>query len=299
MGHPCSGNGTQVRVLGPKTDMNPMALVSTPPSSPAYYAYPAATLKSAGDALGRSVERLSSGNRIIQISDDVAATTIAAGLQSQLSSLKQASSNIAQGSSLLEVAAGGLQQISDLFGRLRSIAAQAAGGGLTTNQADYLQQQFSDALTQIDSVAGTTRFNGISLLDGTLASGTSINTGGGNNIHLAIASAKTAALFGGAVPSVATHADAVAAQASVANALDKLQPILNKVIGNRSGFDFAAGNVQRSITGINAAHSALVDTDIAFESHVLAGDTLKVNSAVAVVAQLRLLQPGLLALVRG
>ena len=75
--------------------MKLMALVTAPVSSPAYYTHVATAINNSNQSLGDSVERLSTGNRIIQISDDVAATSVSTQLKTQLSGLRQSASNIA------------------------------------------------------------------------------------------------------------------------------------------------------------------------------------------------------------
>ncbi len=278
-----------------------MAGISALPGSPAYYTYPNVLLEQASKALADSANRLSSGNRIVQISDDVAAASVAAGLDSQITGLKQSSSNLALGSSLLEVAQGGLGEINSLLDKLQFFAVQSQGG-VTYQQKQFLQQQFIQTLGQIDKIATTTSFNHINLLDGTLANGTTIVLGKGNNgenlgsVRLAIPNTRKAALFNGTTPDITTGPGAIAAENSINAARTILQTTVSGVTGNQNSFDFAAQSIQRSITGVQEAHSALVDTDIVAESTNFATAKLRVNSTVAVIAQLRLLQPHLLAL---
>lgn len=146
-----------------------MSTVSAPLSSPAFFTSAIYALQDSSNQLGLSTARLSSGNRIINAGDDVAALSISSQLQSQLSGLKQAASNVAQGSSLLQVASGGLQQIRGLLDNLNSLAIQASSSSLTNADRGYLQQQFAQNLTTIDSIVSNTTFNKINLIDGTLS----------------------------------------------------------------------------------------------------------------------------------
>ena len=153
-----------------------MTISSAPLSSLAFFTPALNNLQNSQNALSANTQRLSSGNRIINSADDVAALSISSRLQSQLSSLRQVNSNIAQGSSLLQVAAGGLQQVGSILDTLKNLSIQANSSALTNTDRGYLQQQFSSLVDQIDSIAATTNFNGINLLDGTLAGGNQLLT---------------------------------------------------------------------------------------------------------------------------
>ena len=92
----------------------------------AYYAQ--ANITSANNAATSSVARLSSGNAIVQASDNVAALAIGNSLNSQVAQLTTAQTNASQGSSLLQVADGSLAQIGSILNQQNSIALQAASG---------------------------------------------------------------------------------------------------------------------------------------------------------------------------
>lgn len=159
-----------------ETGMKLMTTGTAPLSSSAFFLPAIFNLQNSSNNLANSVARLSSGNRLVNISDDVAAFSVASSLQSQLSGLKQASSNVAQATSLLQVASGGLQQVVELLNSLNSIAVQSNNSALTDTERGYLQQEFSALLTEIDSIANSTTFNGINLLDGTLAASNQLLT---------------------------------------------------------------------------------------------------------------------------
>jgi len=149
--------------------MKLMTSISSSLGTPAFFIPSLFALGKANAELATSTGRLSSGNRIQSVSDDVASFSIATRLQSQLVGLKQASRNLAQGNSLLQVAQGGLGQIGDLLDLLKATAVQANSSSLSTTDRTYLQQQFTSYMEEIDRIAGSTAFNSINLLDGTLS----------------------------------------------------------------------------------------------------------------------------------
>lgn len=134
----------------------------------AYFAQ--ANIGTAANATSASVARLSSGNRIIKASDDVAALSIGTSLRSNVSTLRVAKLNTSIGTSLLQVADGALAQISEIVQRQKALAVQASSGSLSPTQRGFLNTEFQQLVAEIDRIATGTNFNGVSLLNGSLTS---------------------------------------------------------------------------------------------------------------------------------
>ena len=115
-----------------------------------------------------SISRLSSGNAINRASDDVAGLATGTSLRTQQKSLRTALANTTQGSSLLQVADGSLSQIVDILQRQKAIAVQAGSGSLTDTNRSLLNQEFQALTNEVNRIAATTSFNGVSLLSGGL-----------------------------------------------------------------------------------------------------------------------------------
>lgn len=127
----------------------------------------------ASESASSSIARLSSGNRIIRASDDVAGLATGTSLRTAVTTLRTALANAAQGTSLLQVADGGLSQIVDILQRQKAIATQASSGQLTDANRSLLNQEFTNLTSEIDRIASGTNFNGVNLLAGGL--GTTAN----------------------------------------------------------------------------------------------------------------------------
>ena len=140
----------------------------------AYFAQ--ANLTTASNDASSSVARLSSGNRIVKASDDVASLATGTSLLSTVSALKAAQTNATQGSSLLQVADGALAQIQNILQQQKSIALQAGSGSLTDTDRGFLNQQFQALAQQIDSLSDSTTFNGVALINGSLSTGAAISS---------------------------------------------------------------------------------------------------------------------------
>ena len=127
-----------------------------------------ANIGTASNNAAASIARLSSGNRIVKSSDDVAGLAVGTSLKTQVTSLKAALNNANQGTSLLQVADGALTQIEDILQRQKAIASQAGSGSLTDTDRGFLDQEFQALTQQIDQISGSTTFNGVNLLNGGL-----------------------------------------------------------------------------------------------------------------------------------
>jgi flagellin len=133
----------------------------------AYFAQ--ANISVAANSSASSVARLSSGNRIVNSSDDVAALSIGTSLQTGVSTLKVALTNASQGTSLLQVADGALSQITNILQRQKAIALQSSSGSLTNTDRGFLDLEFQALSSQINDLTRSTTFNGVKLIDGSLS----------------------------------------------------------------------------------------------------------------------------------
>ena len=98
-------------------------------------------------ALDKSLEKLSSGSRINRAGDDAAGLAISENLRAQIKGLQQAERNALDGVSLVQVAEGGLQEISNILIRLRELAVQAASDTVGPTERKFLNREY-DALLQ-------------------------------------------------------------------------------------------------------------------------------------------------------
>ncbi len=117
-------------------------------------------------SLQKNLERLSSGFRINRAADDAAGLAVSERFRTQINGLKQASKNIQDGISMVQTAEGGIETISDMLQRMRTLAVQAANDTLTTMDRALIQLEFNQVITEIDRQASTVNFNTKVLLTG-------------------------------------------------------------------------------------------------------------------------------------
>ena len=126
-------------------------------------------MQRSGMSLDTAFERLSSGLRINSAKDDAAGLQISDRLTSQIQGLVQGNRNANDGISLAQSAEGALDEMTNMFQRIRTLAAQAANGSNTAADRAALQLEMRELGTEINRVATDTTFGGTNLLDGTFS----------------------------------------------------------------------------------------------------------------------------------
>ena len=120
------------------------------------------------DALGTAMERLSSGFRINRAADDAAGLAVSEKLQAQIGGLNQASSNAQDGVSMIQTAEGGLDEVQTMMQRMRDLAVQASSDTNSQTERDNINLELNQLGQEINSISMRTKFNGQSLLSGSL-----------------------------------------------------------------------------------------------------------------------------------
>jgi flagellin len=123
------------------------------------------------DMLAKSLERLSSGLRVNRSADDAAGLSIATKLNMQSRGLRVAVRNAGDAGSLVNTAEGAFNVATNIIGRLRELAVQAASDTNTASDRATLGGESSLLVAELNRLASTTEFNGASLLDGSFSSG--------------------------------------------------------------------------------------------------------------------------------
>ena len=135
----------------------------------------AANLTKLGNQLIQSNQRLASAKRINTGSDDPAGLIALENLQASIAELDAAAKNGQRINSIIDTADGAMSEISSLLNTIESNTVAAAGNTISPEERAAYQAEIDSAISSIDRIVSTTNFNGINLLDGQLASG---STGG-------------------------------------------------------------------------------------------------------------------------
>ncbi|MDA2243107.1 flagellin [Bacillus cereus] len=120
--------------------------------------------------MSNAMDRLSSGKRINNASDDAAGLAIATRMRARESGLGVAATNTQDGMSLIRTADSAMNSVSNILLRMRDISNQSANGTNTKENQDALNKEFGALKEQIDYISKNTEFNDQKLLDGSKGS---------------------------------------------------------------------------------------------------------------------------------
>ncbi|RWQ73940.1 flagellin [Bacillus cereus] len=147
--------------------------------------------------MSNAMDRLSSGKRINNASDDAAGLAIATRMRARESGLGVAANNTQDGMSLIRTADSALNSVSNILLRMRDIANQSANGTNTDDNQKALDKEFTALKDQIDYISKNTEFNDKKLLNGdnkTIAIQTLDNADTSKQININLADSSTKAL---------------------------------------------------------------------------------------------------------
>ena len=124
-------------------------------------------------ALNESLERLSTGLRINRGKDDPAGLIASENLRAEKTAVGKAISNAERADQVVNIAEGGLDEISSLLNELQGLVTETSNtAGLSTEEKEANQLQIDSILQTIDRVAQATSFQGTRLLNGNFDYGT-------------------------------------------------------------------------------------------------------------------------------
>lgn len=245
--------------------------------------------------------KLASGSRITKASDDASGLAIGTRIQSDVTVLGQAATNASQATAILQTADGGLARISDILQRMKSLATQSYSGSVTDNERAYITSEYDELMKEIDGIATSTRYNGVSLLDGTgvYASGVDfmVGTSTSDVIQVKIADVDSTAL-GINTSAVGTSANASSAATALDTAIGKISSARASVGASMSRFDFRSQTIATSEENLSSAQSAVMDADVASEKSKLASADVKAQAAIAALTQANSMPQNLLSLLK-
>ncbi len=276
---------------------------------------PAATaaarnLNQSQEMLAKSLNRLSSGSKIVQPSDDAAGLAVSEKLQAQNRRLGAASTNVQNAMSYIQTADGFMSSMSKVLTRMSELSMMAKdvtknSGDVALYQQEFqaLQQQLHDTIGggSVGTPLGT--FNGIPLF-GPNAAGLSVTIGEGSGQTMTIAQSN---LQDGAMGAILAQGSPPAFDLSVtgANVADLVIAAIQDVATERatlgaseSRLDVASTTILIESQNLEAAISRIRDVDVAQESTQFAKNNILVQSGTAMLAQANQLPASVLRLLQ-
>lgn len=279
-------------------------------------------LRQNNDDLQATMEKLSSGMRINKASDDAAGLAIATRMSTQISGMNVATRNAEDGISLIQTAESALGSISDILQRMRELAVQADNGTYSADDKKSLKAEMDELVKEIEHIADTTKFNGISLLDGSSTSVTlHISDLATDTITVGLTNAQTASLgetslklsaldITSGTSTLNGTAGAGGATLTAANgaqdAILAIDAALNSISSDRAEFGamqnrlgFTVDNLAVANQNTTAAKSRIEDADMAAETSEMSRAKIINQSAIAMLTQANQTPQSILSLLQG
>lgn len=244
--------------------------------------------------VAKSVEKLSSGQRINRAGDDAAGLAISEKMRSQIRGLNQASRNAQDGISLVQTAEGGLQKGQEILQRVKELAVQASSETYDAESTKNIQTEIHELLSEVDDMSGKMEFNGKKLLDGTadikIATGAS-----GEALDVKIASMKTADL-GDATNKLSTFKTGGANEVVDRDSAQKLVAAAEAAIGQisteratigskQNRLEHTIENLSTTSENLSAAESRIRGVDMAKEMMNFTKNNILSQAAQAMLSQ--------------
>lgn len=110
-----------------------------------------------------SLERLSSGYRINKSKDDAAGLAVSESIRAKVRGLNVAKRNANDGISMIQIAEGSMNEMSDIMIRLRELTVQAASDTIGSVERGYLNREYTQLVDEVDRIVKTTEFNSLKL----------------------------------------------------------------------------------------------------------------------------------------
>jgi flagellin len=206
-------------------------------------------MASSSNVLDTAFQRLSSGLRINSAKDDAAGLLISDRLTGQINGLTQGNRNANDGISLAQTAEGALDEMTSMYQRIRTLAAQAANGSNTSSDRAALQLELRELGEEINRISADTTFGGTNLLDGSFTAEFQVGADSGQVISMTMTGVSS---FDGSVVSMNsfTISDVAAVASDIAGTTAGIAAV---AFANASSLSFTSvDKAQSMLAGVDA-----------------------------------------------
>jgi len=224
---------------------------------------------------------------------------------SDVSGLRQSSSNLIQGTSLLQTADGALEQSSNILNRMKELSTQASSGALDANSRSAINDEYQNLKSELDGLSSNTSFNGQKLTDGSYNNDFQAGTSSSNVINVDLTNVDSSSTGLGLTAAVGGSATALSTPTSAQATSNELDTAINNISSQRaqigalqSAFSTRGEVVDNEIENTLSAQSAIMDADIGKSMSEFKNSKNLSELALASAAQGNKMSSSMLKLVR-
>jgi len=253
----------------------------------------ASNLSSTNTMLQKSLQRLSSGQRIVNSSDDAGGLAVSIKMSAAIARTGATSNNLANAQSFLKTQDGALATATQVLTRMSELTTLAQDVTKTTGDNANYQTEFAALQGQLTAI-GSGTFNGVSLFAASTATAgvtSTVYTNEDSSTSTTITKtallgeSTMAAAVGATTATVSTVSNAVAATATIATALSTLAGMRAQNGSEASKLSFGQEMLTTNKNNLSAANSLITDVDVASESTQLARFNILQQAGTSMLAQ--------------
>jgi flagellin len=237
-----------------------------------------------------SLQKLSSGTRIVRAADDAAGLAISEKMKAQIRGVKHAERNAGDGISMVQTAEGGLTEIGNILVRLRELSMQSASDTVNDVERGFTNLEYQNLKQEIERISQVTEFNGNKLLNGT-GGDYDFQVGVHNDPFQDRITFQTSNLAAGVSDLGVAEVDISSKQGAQVS-LAVLDDAIEQVSGQRAELgakqnrlSSTVNNLQLNAENLSAANSRIRDTDYAQETARNTQLNILTNAGASVLAQ--------------
>ena len=236
-------------------------------------------LKSNTKNLATRLERLSSGLRVNRAADDAAGLSVREGMRAEIAGLRINVLNSEQGTNLIQVAEGSLNETNAILIRMQELATQSSNSTLNDENREAVQAEFGQLISEIDRIALATTYNNQNVLSGfgnTISTASTVvtasNTSGVTRMQISSAQTGTYTFQDTAADGTITLGNGAVSQTiSIGTLLDGSDVATGtKVVAN---FDRLGIQVTLAGAGVANATGAYTDGDLEAQTVIIESGT--------------------------
>ena len=247
------------------------------------------------DALGKAMEKLSSGYRINRAGDDAAGLAISEKLRGQIGGLAQAGRNAQDAVSLVQTAEGALNEVHSMLQRVRELAVQYKNGSLSTQDRQAIQSEVNQLSAEIERIGTDTEFNNIKLLN-SASTTVSFQVGASDGQQITVATISIGAQVAQHIYTLNTGGTTDIADIDAA---------INNISAVRATFGSVQNRLEHTISNLatyqenlTASESRIRDADMASEMVKFTKFQILSQAGTSMLAQANLAPQSVLSLLR-
>ena len=238
----------------------------------------------------KSMSQLSSGSRITKSADDAAGLAISENLKGQIKSLGQAGRNANDGISLVQVAEGGLNEVSNILTRMRELGIQASSDTIADRERGFLNKEVQQLKEEMQRIASSTKFGNQKLIDGSGGNfDFQVGTGADAEVdRISYDAGQTNA----SIDNLGVDGFDFSSKDGAQDALAKIDEAQTTVNGFRADLGAMQNRLQSTVDNIgvmhenlSAANSRIRDTDVAQASADMTRNNILLQANTTVLAQ--------------